>query len=113
MRPTSEDYIVRVRFVEQEGIRLYRVASQCLGSETNLSIRLYTSLQIRIEDAIDDGPIVDWIAVRVFGVGVRAAPFEPCSDFVDGVTGREQIVCSEVCLVWTQITELREEGFAI
>ena len=44
--------------------------------------------------------IVNWAAVRVFGVSVGAPPFEPCSDIVDAVTGRQQIMCSEMRLVW-------------
>src|ERR1035438_10685995 len=57
------------------GIRL-RMDRQRFRHEADLYERLGAGSDVRVEDTVDDGPVVNRAAGSVFGVGVGRAPFE-------------------------------------
>ena len=59
-----------------------------------MSVGFDAAGEISVEDAIDDGPIVDRFAVGVFAVGAGRAPFEGWS----AIAGAEEVVGAEVDL---------------
>ena len=70
-------------------LRLHR---QRFGHEADLDQRLHLPFDVGIEDPVDDRPVVDRLAVRIFGVGVGRAPLERgCA-----VAGRQQVVGPDV-----------------
>ena len=70
------------------GLRLHR---HRLRHEADLDVRLDAALEIRVEDAVDDGPVVDRLAAGILGVGVGRAPLERRR----AVAGDEQAVGAE------------------
>jgi len=75
MCPASEDDIVGIRRVKIKEIRI-GVSSHYFGHKTYLRIRLDVVGKVRVKDAVDNSPIVDWIASRIFRVGICATKFD-------------------------------------
>ena len=73
------------------GIRL-RMDRQRFRHEADLYERLGAGSDVRVEDTVDDGPVVNRAAGSVFGVGVGRAPFERGS----AVPSAEQVVHSDI-----------------
>ena len=73
--PAGVDFVVfRCRRpVVAVGLGFHR---ECFGHEADLHVRPHAALQIGIEDAVDDFPIVNRIPLRVLGVGVGGSPLE-------------------------------------
>ncbi len=75
IRPAQEDVVVLVAGRPMVAIRL-RVGGERLRHEANLHQRLHLALHIGIEDPVGDGPVVNRVAVAVFGVRVSRAPLQ-------------------------------------
>ena len=75
IRPAGVDVVV---VVARASSRADTAAAcrQRLRHEADLDERLHLALDVGVEDAIDDRPVVDRPAVRVFGVGVGRSPLE-------------------------------------
>ena len=69
-------------------IRLW-LCGEGFGHETELSQRFHTPLNVGVEDAVHNLPMIDGVAVGIFRVHVGGTPFEGCSS----VAGAHQIVC--------------------
>ena len=87
MRPPGVDPVVGHAGLPVVLVRL-RLRRQRLGHEADLHQRLHLALEVRIDDAIDDRPVVDRLPVRVLGVGVGGAPLQSGR----AVAGRQQVV---------------------
>jgi len=112
MRPASVDDIVgRIR-VEEESIRFW-IGCQRFWHEADLSVWLYASLKVRIEDLINDCPVVDRIAVGILGIGIRATPFKAWSRIVWRVAGGQEIMRAEVRLVSSKLAQFCKKCFAV
>jgi hypothetical protein len=84
---------------------------QGLWHEADLNVGLDVPLQVGVEDPVDDGPVVDRLALAVLGVGTGGAPLEGRR----AVAGGEQVVGAEERLRQpaTEPAELAEELFAV
>src|ERR1700710_1652395 len=74
-RPAGADHIVfqaRTPFV----LIRFGLNRKRLRHESDLQVRMDSTCDVGVEDAIRAGPVVDWVTLGVFRVGVRAAPFE-------------------------------------
>ena len=58
-----------------------------------------------VEDAIDDVPVIDGIAGRVFGVGVGRAPFQRGG----AISSSEQVVHSDIHGHWAESGQFAEK----
>ena len=63
-----------------------------LGHEADLHQRPHLALHVGVEDPVDDRPVVDRLARRVLGVGVRRAPLQRGR----AVAGGQQVVGADV-----------------
>src|SRR5688572_23885715 len=52
-------------------LRLYR---EIFGHEADLHVWSYSALQVGVENAVEDGPVVRRLSLRVFPVGSRRTP---------------------------------------
>ena len=69
-----------------------RLGRERLRHEANLDERLHLALDVRVENPIDDRPVVHGTAIRVFRVGVRRSPFQRRRS----IARRQQVVDSDV-----------------
>ena len=108
MGPAGVDVVVgqtRTPFV-LVGLRLDR---QRLRHEPDLHVGLHATLQVGVEDAVDDRPVVDRLALAVLGVGVGAAPLERGR----AVSGVEEVVGAKIHLRRPELAERREQLAAV
>ena len=82
---------------------------QLLGHEPDLHVGLHAALEVGVEDAVDDRPVVDRLAVGVLGVGVGRAPLQGRG----AVAGGEQVVRAEVDLLRAELAEFGEQLLAV
>ena len=80
-----------------------------LGHESDLHVRPNAVLKIRVEDAIDDRPVVDRLAIGIFGVSVGRAPFQRRR----AVAGAEKIVRAEINVLRRKFAKLAEQFAAV
>ena len=80
-----------------------------LGHKADLGVGADAAGEVGVEDAVDDGPVVDGLAVGVFGVGVSAAPLEGGRT----VAGVEEIMRAEKDVLGLQFAEGGEEFAAV
>ena len=80
-----------------------------LRHEADLRERADAAGEVGVEDAVDDGPVVDGLAVGVFSVGVGTAPLEGGR----AVTGIEEIVGAKEDVLGFQFAEGGEEFAAV
>jgi hypothetical protein len=102
--PAGVDVVVGQARTPLVLVRL-RLGGERLGHETDLRVGLEPALHVGVEDAVDDRPVVDRLALRVLGVGVRAAPLEGGRS----IPGVEEVVGAEVDLRRAQLAQRREE----
>ncbi len=63
-----------------------------LGHESNLDQRPDAGIAVGVKDAIDDRPVIDGLAVSVFGIRIGRSPFERAF----AVSAGEQVVGADV-----------------
>jgi hypothetical protein len=85
------------------------LARQRLRHEADLYVRLDVALEVRVEDAVDDRPVVDRLAARVFRVGVGASPLQRGR----AVAGGEQVVRAEERVLRPDLAELGQQLLAV
>jgi hypothetical protein len=85
--PTGSDS--RLRPVVTVRLRIYR---EGFGHEADFEHGASVGVAVSVEDAIEDFPIIDGMALRVFGVDVRGSPFE--GRFA--VSGGQKIMSADV-----------------
>src|SRR6185312_10813280 len=70
--------IVLVEIVARFPVRLVRIGmrGERLRHEPDFDVRLRAAFDVRFDDAVDNGPVIDGLAGGVFGVGVGGAPLE-------------------------------------
>src|SRR5262249_33800564 len=68
-----------------------------------------TGFQVGIDDMVDDFPVVDWFAGRVFGVGVGRSPLQARR----AVAGSEQEVRANIDRLAREVGQLADKRFAI
>ena len=102
--PAREDVAVRESRPPLVLVRL-GLRRESLGMKPIWTYGPHAALQVRVEDPVDDGPVVAGPPVRVFGVGVRAAPLEGRR----AVPGVEQVVGPEVDRARPELAEGREQ----
>ena len=73
--PAGVDVVVVIAGFPVMLIRL-GMRGERLRHEPDLHQRLHVALDVGVEDAVGDGPVVDWPARGVFGVGIGRAPLE-------------------------------------
>ena len=93
IRPPGVDVVVVVARLPEMAIRL-RMRRQRLRHESELHQRLHPALEVRVEDPIDDRPVVPRPARGVLGVRIRGSPLEGRH----AVAAREQVVRAKVDL---------------
>ena len=86
-----------------------RLGRQRFGHEADLDERLHLALDVSVEDAIDDRPVVDRPAGGVFSVGVGRSPFQRRR----AVAGRQQVVRADEHGDGTERRQLREQLLAV
>ncbi len=91
--PAGVDVVVGQARTPLVLVRL-RLDGERLRHEADLRVGLEPALQVGVEDAVDDRPVVDGPALGVLGVGVRAAPLQGGRS----VAGVEEVVGAEVDL---------------
>ena len=69
-----------------------RLRRERLRHEANLDERLHLALDVRVENPVDDRPVVHGTAIRVFRVRVRRSPFQRRRS----IARRQQVVNSDV-----------------
>ena len=75
IRPTGEDRVVGLFNAPLMTIRL-RLHRQSFGHEADLDQRFQLTLDVGVEDSIDDRPVVARTPGDVFGVCVCRTPFQ-------------------------------------
>ena len=75
IRPPGEDFVVLGRGGPMVLIRL-RFDRKVLGHETDLHVRTEAALQISVENPVEDGPVVNRIAVAILGISPRGPPLQ-------------------------------------
>src|SRR6185295_20191627 len=84
-------------------IRL-RLSRERLRHETNLRVRPKAARKIRVENAVNDAPVVSGPAHGIFVIRASRTPLECRS----AVTRREQIVGAEIDLRTAEFAEVGE-----
>src|SRR5205814_2196350 len=108
MGPAGVYFVVARAWRPPVLIRL-RPARKILWHETNLHVRPHAAFKIRIEDAVENRPVVKRIALRALAVGARGAPLQRrCA-----VAGGQQIVRAKVNLFRSKLAKFREQLFAM
>jgi hypothetical protein len=102
--PSREDRIVSGGGRPRMPVR-FRSGRQVPRHEADLRIRPHPAFEVGIEDAIENGPVVDRPARSVLLVGVGRAPLESGRS----IARREQIVGAEVHALRRKLSELPEE----
>ena len=87
----------------------FRLDRQILRHEADLHIRTDTMFQVGVEDPIEDGPIVDRVALGVFAVDPGRTPFQTGAS----VAGIEQVVRAEVDLLGRQRAKFADQFSAV
>ena len=85
------------------GLRLHR---HRLRHEADLDVRLDAALEIGVEDAVDDRPVVDRLAAGIFGVGVGRSPLQRRR----AVAGDQQAVGAEEAPLRRQLADARRSA---
>ena len=97
--------LVRRRVVQVEvGAR-----REGLGHEADLDERLHAAREQRVEDAVEDRPVVDGASLGVLAVGVRRAPLEGRR----AVAARQQVVRADEDRVRAELRELAEQPLPV
>src|ERR1043166_6293374 len=102
--PTSEDAVIRQTWPPFVAIRI-RVSRESLRHETDLGVRAHAALKIRIENAINTGPIVDGNALGVFAIGIGRTPFQRRR----AVARVKEVVCPAKNVFGPQLPDLGEQ----
>ena len=102
--PAGVDVVVGQARTPLVLVRL-RLDGERLRHEPDLRVGLEAALQVGVEDAVDDRPVVDRLALRVLGVGVGAPPLEGGR----AVAGVEEVVGAEVDLRRAELAQRREQ----
>jgi hypothetical protein len=108
VRPAGENRVVCLINRPFVAVRL-RFDRERFGHKSDLDQRLHSTFDISVDDAVDDRPIVTWLAGGVFGIGVGRTPFERRRP----VAGREQVVRPYVDWRGAERRKLREELLAV
>ena len=86
-----------------------RLGRQRLGHEADLDERLHLAFEVGVDDAIDDRPVVDRLAVRVLGVGVGRSPLQRRR----AVARRQQVVRADVDRHRAELGEFGQQLLAV
>ena len=108
MGPTGVDAVVVEARPPIVFVRL-RLGRQGLRHEADLDERLHLALDVGVDDAIHDRPVVDRPSGRVFGVGVRRSPLQG----VLAVTRRQQVVRADEHGDRTELGQFLEQLLAV
>jgi hypothetical protein len=73
-----------------------------LRHEPHLYQRLDSFFTKRIEDPVNDAPIVNWLSIRILGVGIGRTPFQRRRSIPRG----QQVVNANVNRRRTQVVQL-------
>lgn len=112
MSPTSINAVGSSSRVKLEEVGVW-TGRKSQGHEPNLDIGLDTPSEISIEYSIDDGEIVRWTPIGIFGVGVRAAPFQAWDADQVSIAGGQEVVCAKVGLGRAKSSKLLDEFLAV
>ena len=104
MGPAGVDVVVGQTRAPLVLVRL-RLDGERLGHEADLRVGLEPPLQVGVEDAVHDRPVVDRLPLGVLGVRVRAPPLEGGRS----VPGVEEVVGAEVHLGRPEPAQRREQ----